>query len=122
MPHRFLALLAGLLGAAATPLGLAQPPDYALLIVARERLQLATPCEIGLYLHERLAARLHQGQSAAFNLPPGEVSLRLATLGGADCQPGILTPLRQRLSLQAGQVRRYRIAQGDSGLYLLPAP
>ena len=122
MPRRCLALLAGLLGAIATPLGLAQPTDYALLIVSRERLDVATPCEIGLYLHDQLAARLHQGQSVAFNLPPGEVALRLAILGSGSCQPGIVPPGDQRLSLRAGEVWRLRIALGSGGLYLLPAP
>ena len=122
MSRRFLSLLAGLLGVAATAQMPALAESDALLIVSRERLIVATPCEIGLYLHERLAARLFPGQSAAFNLPPGEVSLRLATLGGDDCQPGIRLPDSQRLSLRAGQVSRYRIAQGEAGLYLLPAP
>ncbi|WP_439859765.1 hypothetical protein [Pseudomonas sp. MBLB4136] len=99
-----------------------QAAGYAVLIVSRERLQVATPCEIGLYLHEQLAARLHQSQSVAFNLPPGKVALRLASLGSGSCQPGIAAPHREEVDLQAGEVRRLRISQDASGLHLLAAP
>ncbi|UTW06621.1 hypothetical protein [Pseudomonas benzenivorans] len=124
MSRRNLALLAGLLGSVASILvpSTAQAEGHAMLIVSRERLVVATPCEIGLYLHDQLAARLHQGQSVAFNLPPGEVALRLATLGTGSCQPGIAPPSRQHLSLRAGEVRRLRIAQDASGFHLLAAP
>ena len=95
---------------------------YGVLIISRERLEVASPCEFGVYLQDQLAARLYQGQSVSFNLPPGEVSLRLSVIGTERCQPGI-TPLQsQRLSLQAGEVSRYRIALGASGPYLTPAP
>ena len=51
-----------------------QGEGYAVLIVSRERLEVATTCEVALYLHDQMAARLHQGQSVSFNLPPGKVS------------------------------------------------
>nr|WP_242675202.1 MULTISPECIES: hypothetical protein [Pseudomonas] len=95
---------------------------YAVLIISRERLEMASPCEIGLYLQDQLAARLFQGQSVSFNLPPGQVSIRMGMIGTGTCQAGI-TPLdSQRLMLQAGEIRRYRIALGPSGPYLTPAP
>ncbi|SDI80459.1 hypothetical protein SAMN05216588_12521 [Pseudomonas flavescens] len=95
---------------------------YAVLIVSRERLEVASPCEFGIYLQDQLAARLFQGQSVSFNLPPGEVSVRLGMIGADSCQAGI-TPLdSQRLSLSAGEIRRYRIALSPSGPYLTPAP
>ncbi|TBU79861.1 hypothetical protein DNK06_12345 [Pseudomonas daroniae] len=95
---------------------------YAVLIVSRERLEVASPCEFGVYLQDQLAARLFQGQSVSFNLPPGEVSVRLGMIGTENCQAGI-TPLdSQRLSLQAGEIRRYRIGLSASGPYLTPAP
>lgn len=124
MPRWPLLILAGLLSAPAVPQVTPQPATqaegYALLIVSRERLAVATPCEIGLYLHDQLAARLYQGQSVAFNLPPGEVSLRLGIVG--TCQAGIGPPGGQRLRLQSGEVRRLRIALGSAGLYLTPTP
>lgn len=126
MPRWPLLILAGLLPGPAVTQVMPQPATqavgYALLIVSRERLAVATPCEIGLYLHDQLAARLYQGQSVAFNLPPGEVSLRLGIVGTGICQAGIGPPGGQRLRLQSGEVRRYRIALGSAGLYLTPTP
>lgn len=58
-----------------------QGEGYAVLIVSRERLEVATTCEVALYLYDQMAARLHQGQSVSFNLPPGRVSLRLGLTG-----------------------------------------
>ncbi|CAH0242735.1 hypothetical protein SRABI70_02764 [Pseudomonas sp. Bi70] len=95
---------------------------YAVLIISRERLEVASPCEFGVYLQDQLAARLFQGQSVSFNLPPGEVSVRLGMIGTESCQAGI-TPLEsQRVSLIAGEIRRYRIGLSPSGPYLTPAP
>ena len=75
-----------------------------------------------MYLQDQLAARLFQGQSVSFNLPPGEVSVRLGMIGTESCQAGI-TPLEsQRVSLIAGEIRRYRIGLNPSGPYLTPAP
>jgi hypothetical protein len=126
MSRRILALLAclpcALASAQAQPPATTQAAGYAVLTVSRERLQVATPCEIGLYLHEQLAGRLHQGQSVAFNLPPGKVSLRLATLGSGSCQPGIAPPHHEVFNLQVGEVRRLRIAQDAAGFHLLAAP
>ena len=66
-----------------------QGEGYAVLIVSRERLEVATTCEVALYLHDQMAARLHQGQSVSFNLPPGRFSLRLGLTGTGPCQDGI---------------------------------
>lgn len=100
----------------------AQGEGYAVLIVSRERLEVANPCEVALYLHDQLAARLYQGQSVAFNLPPGSVSLRLGLQGPGPCGRGIAQLSGQSLQLQAGEVRRYRIAMDRSGLRLHAAP
>jgi hypothetical protein len=99
-----------------------QGEGYAVLIVSRERLEVATTCEVALYLHDQMAARLHQGQSVSFNLPPGKVSLRLGLTGTGPCQDGINQLAGQSLELQAGEVRRYRIAMGSDGLRLHAAP
>lgn len=99
-----------------------QGEGYAVLIVSRERLEVATTCEIALYLHDQMAARLHQGQSVSFNLPPGKVSLRLGLTGTGSCQDGITQLRGQSLELHAGEVRRYRIAMDSSGLRLHAAP
>lgn len=127
MPRLATLALLGLLLSSPTPAQVLpaltpQADGYAVLIISRERLEVATPCEIGLYLQDQLAARLYQGQSVAFNLPPGPVSLRLGVIGTQTCQPGITQLKSEPLVLQAGEVRRLRIALSTSGLYVLPAP
>jgi len=116
--------LVGLLGLfAATPSALAAGEDYGVLIISRERLEVATSCEIGLYIQDQLAGRLFQEQSASFNLPPGKVSLRLKLLPGQapGCNAGLLAPSSQDISLRAGDVLKFRIAMDASGMYLKPA-
>lgn len=108
---------------AAVPAATAAPPDYGVLIISRERLEVATSCEIGIYLQDQLAARLFQEQSTSFNLPPGNVSLRLKLLPGQapGCNAGLLAPGSQYIRLKAGDVVKYRIAMSESGMYLKPA-
>ncbi|WP_242176362.1 MULTISPECIES: hypothetical protein [unclassified Pseudomonas] len=97
--------------------------DYAVLIISRERLEVPTNCEIGLYLNDQLAGRLFQEQATSFNLPAGNVSLRLKLLPGQSpgCLPGLLAPPAQNMTLKAGDVRKVRIAQGPDGMYLKKA-
>lgn len=112
------------------PWALAEVPDaktpqsdgYGVLIISRERLEVANPCDIGLYLQDQLAARLYQGQSVSFNLPPGTVSVRLSLVGPGICRPGIAQLKSQSINLRAGEIRKYRIALSTEGLYLLAAP
>ena len=94
--------------------------DYAVLIISRERLEVPTNCEIGLYLNDQLAGRLFQEQATSLNLPAGNVSLRLKLLPGQSpgCLPGLLAPPAQNMTLKAGDVRKVRIAQGPDGMYL----
>ncbi|MBD8273303.1 MULTISPECIES: hypothetical protein [Pseudomonas fluorescens group] len=96
--------------------------DYAVLIISRERLEVPTTCEIGLYIQDQLAGRLFQEESTSFNLPAGNVSLRLKLLPGQSpgCLPGMLAPPSQNITLKAGDVRKLRIAQGPDGMYLKP--
>jgi len=97
--------------------------DYAVLIISRERLEVPTNCEVGLYINDQLAGRLFQEQATSFNLPEGKVSLRLKLLPGqaAGCLPGMLAPKAQEMNLKAGDVRKVRIALGQDGMYLKPA-
>lgn len=94
--------------------------DYSVLIISRERLEVPTNCEIGLYVNGQLAGRLFQEQATSFNFPPGNVYMRLGLLPGQapGCLPGMLTPEKQHLTLRAGDVLKYRIAMGQNGLYL----
>ncbi|MBV4539266.1 MULTISPECIES: hypothetical protein [Pseudomonas] len=114
--------LVGLMGAlAAVPQASAQGnSDYSVLIISRERLEVATTCEIGVYLNDQLSGRLFQEQSTSFNLPPGPVDIRLRLLPGQapGCAPGLENQHSQRLTLHAGQISKYRIAMDHSGLHL----
>lgn len=104
------------------PMTLPTPIDYGVLMVSRERLEVSTPCEIGLYLQGNLSARLYQGQSITLNLPPGQVLVRLGQLGGQHCQPRFEQLRSQTLQINAGEVLKYRIAMDSLGLQLIPAP
>ncbi|MDH1551341.1 MULTISPECIES: hypothetical protein [Pseudomonas] len=93
---------------------------YSVLIISRERLEVATSCEIGVYLNDQLSGRVFQEQSTSFNLPPGPVDVRLRRLPGQTpgCAPGIEDQRSTRLNLQAGQINKYRITMGQYGLEL----
>lgn len=127
MPRLPLAVLSTIIGLSCLSSSLyaadySRAEGYAVLIISRERLQVSTPCEIGLYLQDELTARLFQGQSASFNLPPGDVSVRLATVGDKTCQAGVNQLDGQRLHLKAGEISRYRISQTNAGFKLIAAP
>lgn len=111
--------LLGILGLV-PPASAEGPRDYSILIISRERLEVATSCEIGVYLNDQLAGRLFQEQSISFNLPPGNLDVRLRYLPGQapGCQPGIENQRSNRLNLQAGQINKYRIAVDQNGLAL----
>ncbi len=117
------ALIAALL--CCSPLSAAEAtgesPYYGVLIIARDRLEVATTCDIGIYLQDRLAARIYQGQSASFNLPPGEIGVRLGYMGGLGCEPSFEQIRSTRMQIQAGVVQQYRIALDVGGLTLLQA-
>ncbi|NVL40371.1 hypothetical protein [Pseudomonas syringae] len=97
--------------------------DYGILIISRERLEVATSCEIGIYVQDRLAGRLFQEDSVSFNLPPGEVSVRLTTLRGTvgGCEGGMEAARTTKIQLHAGDILKYRIATDLNGLYLKKA-
>lgn len=119
--HRLFVLFAALLcNTSLSAVELAPPPAYyGVLIVSRDRLEVATTCDIGIYLQDRLAARIYQGQSASFNLPPGEVGIRLGYMGGLGCEPSFEQIRSTRVQIQAGVVQQYRIALDVGSLTLL---
>ncbi len=93
-------------------------PDYGVLIISRERLEIATACDIGVYLQDQLVSRLFQGQSASYNLPPGEVSVRLGIMGDTGCQPSFEQIRSDRVQIRAGAIHKYRVMLLESGLGL----
>lgn len=72
MRWSFFSLIGLLSLSAAAPMACADE-DYAVLIISRERLEVPTNCEIGLYIQDQLAGRLFQEQATSFNLPAGNV-------------------------------------------------
>ena len=113
----------GLLSALALPSAHAEGNhDYSVLIISRERLEVATSCEIGIYLNDQLVARLFQEQSTSFNLPAGQVDVRLRRLPGQapGCSNGLENQRSVRLTLPAGQIVKYRIAMEGPGFTLRP--
>ena len=115
--------LVSFLTLAALPLWANADQDYGVLIISRERLEVPTSCEVGVYIDDQLAGRLFQEQALSFNLPAGNVGIRLKLLPGQapGCLPGMLVPPAQQFTLKAGDVRKYRIALGKDGIYLKPA-
>ena len=94
--------------------------DYGVLIISRERLEVSTSCEIGIFMQDQLVGRLYQEESRSFNLPAGDLSVRLRVLPGQTpgCSPGIEAQNNTRLHINAGDVLKYRIASGPNGMYL----
>lgn len=124
--RRLITLGLALLGLVSTlPVLAASPQGYGVLIISRERLEVGTSCEIGLYMQDQLVGRLFPEQTLSYNLPPGPQVVRLQVLPGQapGCSPGIVGDQRSTtLTLQAGDIRKYRIATGPHGLYLKAAP
>lgn len=97
--------------------------EYSVLIISRERIEVSTNCEIGIYLNDQLSGRLFQEDSLSFNLPAGAVDVRLRRLPGQapGCSNGIENQRNQRLVLNNGQINKYRIVSDQTGLYLKKA-
>lgn len=122
--RRSVMSLVCLLSLASLPLWANADQDYGVLIISRERLEVPTNCEIGVYIDDQLAGRLFQEQALSFNLPAATVGIRLKLLPGQapGCLPGLLVPPAQQFTLKAGDIRKYRIALGKDGMYLKPTP
>lgn len=112
--------LFGILGLLAASPAVQADQDYGVLIISRERLEIATSCEIGIYIQDQLAGRVFQEQSVSFNLPAGDVSVRLRSLPGQvfGCDPGMEAQTNTKIRIQAGDILKYRMANGPGGIYL----
>ncbi|WP_313483782.1 hypothetical protein [Pseudomonas sp.] len=115
--------IAGFIGLLASASWAQADQDYGVLIISRERLEIPTPCEIGIFLQDQLIGRLFQEDSASFNLPPGDQSIRLRVLASQmpGCSPGIEAQNSTRVHINAGDILKYRIASGPNGMYLKKA-
>lgn len=105
------------------PWAQAESQDYSVLIISRERLEVATSCEIGIYIQDQLVGRLFQEESASFNLAPGKTDVRLRLLPGQvpGCEPGMTVPKLTSIVLHPGEIVKYRIANSPNGMYLKAA-
>lgn len=112
--------LFGILGLLAASPAVQADQDYGVLIISRERLEIATSCEIGIYIQDQLAGRVFQEQSVSFNLPAGDVSVRLRSLPGQvfGCDPGMEAQTNTKIRIHAGDILKYRMANGPGGIYL----
>ncbi|WP_296178842.1 hypothetical protein [Pseudomonas sp. UBA1879] len=112
--------IAGFIGLLASASWAQADQDYGVLIISRERLEVATPCEIGIFLQDQLVGRLFQEESVSFNLPAGDQSVRLRVLPSQmpGCSPGIEAQNNTRIHMNAGEIAKYRIASGPNGMYL----
>ena len=108
---------------ASAPWATASAQSYSVLIISRERLEVATSCEIGLYIQDQLVGRLFQEEATSFNLAPGRINVRLRLLPGQvpGCAPGMDVPPSMAIDLKPGEVRKYAIAIGAKGMYLKQA-
>ncbi|WP_110946498.1 hypothetical protein [Pseudomonas bohemica] len=115
--------IAGFIGLLASASWAQADQDYGVLIISRERLEVPTPCEIGIFLQDQLVGRLFQEDSASFNLPAGDQSVRLRVLPSQmpGCSPGIEAQNNTRIHVNAGDILKYRIASGPNGMYLKKA-
>jgi hypothetical protein len=112
--------IAGFIGLLASASWAQADQDYGVLIISRERLEVATPCEIGIFLQDQLVGRLFQEESVSFNLPAGDQSVRLRVLPSQmpGCSPGIEAQNNTRIHMNSGEIAKYRIASGPNGMYL----
>lgn len=115
--------LFGILGLCAASSVVQADQDYGVLIISRERLEVATSCEIGIYIQDQLAGRVFQEQSVSFNLPAGTISVRLRSLPGSvfGCDPGMEAQSNTQINIKAGDILKYRIASNLNGMYLKQA-
>jgi hypothetical protein len=84
-------------------LGQCAGEDYAVLIISRERLEVPTNCEIGVYIQDQLSARCSRSK-ALRSICRRAMSLRLKLLPGQapGCHPGMLAPPAQNITLGPG--------------------
>lgn len=119
-----IGFLLGLLGSSAA---LAQVPQSGtgqpgILMITRGDAYSGSGCDIGLVIQGRLAGTLMAGQSASFNLPPGEVAVSLTSSGPGACAAPMASSVSQSILLAPGEIKQYRIIGTEAGYRLAPTP
>jgi hypothetical protein len=90
------------------------------LMITRGDTATTSACDVGIYLKNELAARLMAGESVSFNLPPGETTVALRSLGAGYCSTPMASTKSQSLLLTPGEIKQYRVVQSEQGYYLAP--
>ncbi|MEH3022849.1 MAG: hypothetical protein PGN19_08970 [Pseudomonas oryzihabitans] len=116
----FAALLAGAPALGQVAQGGAGQPG--ILMITRGDAYSGSGCDIGLMIQGRLAGILMAGQSASFNLPPGEVAVSLTSSGPGACAAPMASAVSQSILLTPGEIRQYRIIATEAGYRLAPIP
>jgi hypothetical protein len=90
------------------------------VMITRGDTATTSACDVGVYLKNELAARLMAGQSVSFNLPPGETTVTLRSLGTGYCATPMASTKSQSLLLTPGEIKQYRVIQSEQGYFLAP--
>jgi len=93
-----------------------------ILMITRGDAYSGSGCDIGLVIQGRLAGTLMAGQSASFNLPPGEVTVSLTSSGPGACAAPMASAVPQSILLAPGEIKQYRIIGTEAGYRLAPTP
>ncbi len=101
------------------PGGTGQP---GILMITRNDAYSGSGCDIGLVIQGRLAGTLMAGQSASFNLPPGEIAVSLTSSGPGACAAPMASAVSQSILLAPGEIKQYRIIGTEAGYRLAPIP
>lgn len=90
------------------------------LMITRGDTATTSACDVGIYLKNELASRLMAGESVSFNLPPGETTVTLRSLGAGYCSAPMASIKSQSLLLAPGEIKQYRVVQSEQGYFLAP--
>lgn len=93
-----------------------------ILMITRGDAYSGSGCDIGLVIQRRLAGTLMAGQSASFNLPPGEIAVSLTSSGPGGCAAPMASSVAQSILLTPGEIKQYRIIATEAGYRLAPIP
>lgn len=90
--------------------------------VSRPQAQNENACDVGLYVQNKLIARLAPGDQLEIPVPSGQVAIGVASMGSALCKDEADMIHGQSVLLQPGETRGYRVNGDQSGVFLSPLP
>ncbi|MBM7060861.1 hypothetical protein JQX08_09090 [Pseudomonas sp. UL073] len=96
------------------------PAAQAELVVTRPRELPLNACDVGLFVQNQLAARLHPGDSISIAVPSGELALGVAQVGSAYCAASRQHIRGQSTLVEPGARLHYLIDVDSDGVFLAP--